>query len=469
MTRILYWNIQQFSVNKLHDPSKLDYIRQVLTTHLPHIISIVEVQSGAAIPYRLDGTLLSGGAGTQGALQLLNHVKNWTNNDDWCLVPPLTLGDGRFREGVAVYFDSAHLQFTGPYWWTDNFGGNNPINRAVPSNTAGARRVAYDQPWNTLPNTPVANNNALPVANRGIRQNQLAGQFQYFSRRRDRQKNFIEIFFPTGREGNIADTPPLNRAPFLTTFYEPNTQRNIKLFSVHTSPKTAKKAVENLAQVQEIRKVVPRQVSVIAGDFNVDSFTRFNTYNYLLNNGYRMHLDPRDDNQNIDVARQPYCMTHLLSAPNNLGDPQGATPYMQSDPQGLSPHTETGTQQAQLSPGGNYPSFGYMGSKAGQNFQQITFAASIDNIFTQYGRQINPPQTHNTTIINPVVGSPYLFGQGYQFPHMLINPVPQAGLLRPANPANPANPDPNLIQFHQPQNYGHIRRTSDHLAIIIDV
>lgn len=254
---------------------------------------------------------------------------------------------------------------------------------------------------------------------------------------------------------------------FLTTFYEPSTQRNIKLFSIHTSPCTPRQAVARLGEVQEIRNVARRQVSVIVGDFNVDSFTRFDTYDSLLNNRYRMHLDPRDNNQNIDLSRQPYCMTHLLSVPNPIGNPQRATPYLESDPPGLSPHNQGGIPQGLNlnSPGGLYPSYGYMGSMTGQNFQQITYAASIDNIFTKYGTAINPPQAHNTTIINPIVASPYRVGQGYRFPQWLNNPVP-GGLPRPANPVNL---DPNLIQFHRPENYGHIRSTSDHLPIIIDV
>lgn len=452
MPRILYWNIDNFSANKLNDQRILNYIRTVLSTHPPHIIVIVEVSAPNAAGI-LDGVLLTG-QGANGVIQLLTHLKNWTNNNNWCLVPPLTLGNEGVREGVAVYFDSRQLEFTGPYWWTDHFDGpRNPISRSVPPGTVNNINV-YGGIWSETGVLPQRDVDPRSLYNPNFPQNQLAAQFQYFN-------NQGEIFFPTG-----GGPPPRSRAPFLTTFYEPNTNRNIKLFSIHTSPKTARQAVAALRTVREILNVNDLEVSVIVGDFNVDSFTRFNTYNSLLNNGYRMHLDPRDNNQNIDVSRQPYCMTHLLSVPNPIGTPQKATPYLESDPPGLSPHNQQGIPQQGLnSPGSLYPSYGYMGSMAPPDFQRVTFAASIDNIFTRYGNNTNPPQIHNTTIINPVVGSPYRVGQGYRFPQWLNNPVP-GGLPRPANPANP---DPNLIQFHQPENYGHIRRTSDHLPIIIDV
>lgn len=504
MTRILYWNIENFSINKLNDPQKLNYIQQVLTQNPPHIIVIVEVSASNAFGI-LDGVLLpNNGGGANGVLQLLVHLRTWLNNN-WCLVPPLTLGNSGYREGVAVYFDSNQLQFTGPYWWIDNFNFPargiprrrlNPINRSVPHTYPEATRVAYGGIWaNCL---PVANVNANSLYNpsllgQGLAQNTLAGQFQYFTPAPNRQ----EIFFPDGRFLNQENSPPSSRSPFLTTFYEPATNRNIKLFAVHTSPNTAPQAVQQLANVQEIQDVNANEVSVIVGDFNVDSFTDFNNYLNLINPllvglGYTMHLNPRGANGLIDVARQPYCMTHLLPIPRLLQTTARATPYNQSQPAGLDPHNNTGIPQRQLpnlrglrSPGGAYPSFGYMGSMSGFLFSEVTYAASIDNIFTRYGNNLQPPANHNMTIINPVVGSPYnnhpaanppaagvplgnldFFDQQQPPQPQLANPLPVGGIDR-AN--DQANNNADLIQFHQVANYGHIRSTSDHLALIIDV
>jgi hypothetical protein len=164
-----------------------------------------------------------------------------------------------------------------------------------------------------------------------------------------------------------------------------------------------------------------------------------------------------------------------------------ATPYNQSQPAGLDPHHQMGIPQRALpnlrglqSPGGSYPSFGYMGSMSGFLFSEVTYAASIDNIFTRYGGATAAPANHNMTIINPVVGSPYIppappapfvpapqvpTGH-YQLNTPLANPLPAIGIDR-ANDQAQNNAD--LIQFHQVVNYRHIRSTSDHLALIIDV
>jgi hypothetical protein len=160
-----------------------------------------------------------------------------------------------------------------------------------------------------------------------------------------------------------------------------------------------------------------------------------------------MVLDPRVGTV-VTPARKPYCMTHVLP-------PDLATPFnnvgVATDPQ----HNV-------------YPRHGYMGST--DIFPRAANdSGAIDNAFVHYAGGM-PIPARNTTIVNTITGKPYnaapapvgvgpeLTG-GHAYATSLANPVPPAGVNPPVDP----------LGFPNWGNFGKVRSTSDHLALMIDV
>jgi len=475
MIRILYWNINNFSRNKIfNDTDDQSYdestdrsrhiVSQVMGANVPDIFVIVEVYSRIR-EVGAEGTVLSsdGNAGF-GALLLLDEIRQRHGNH-WCLVPPLNIGGGGMREAVAVFYDATKLQFAGPYgWWLrpNAFGQSQPIT----AGTVGGL-TNYPQDWLDglpNPNNPIGalqlnrtSNVSINGMNQAIPEYQFAGQWQYYN------GNPV-VPSPLGPPypNNLISFPYIdNRAPFLTKFIDLTPGANnriIKVFAVHTSPASAVNAVNQLALVGEIQNVGANEASVVVGDFNVDSFNNNvnGAYNGLLNLGYTMALDPRYNNA-VDTDRKPYCLTHFLPTAH-------ATPFNNTggvtDPQ----HNI-------------YPRYGYMGSMGGMNFQTPGNSAAIDNVFTHYGVNAGGP-AQNISIANMVVGKPYnaipapvgvtaeLTG-GLGYAATLANAIPPPTAM----PAAPGGIDPPLdtINFPAWQNFGRIHSTSDHLALIIEV
>ena len=114
MTRVLYWNIENFGINKIYNPNtrkrktgsslkeadaaneRLAEINTVLTAANPQVIVVVEVESAPFNGFGLLGT----GAGTLGALGLQIVAQNALGGN-WALVPPLQTGP---TEAVAVLY-----------------------------------------------------------------------------------------------------------------------------------------------------------------------------------------------------------------------------------------------------------------------------------------------------------------------------------------------------------------------------
>ncbi|HEY7545041.1 MAG TPA: hypothetical protein VID27_09175, partial [Blastocatellia bacterium] len=209
------------------------YIKNIAVT--ADIFAVIEVQSGRSVL----GSLITG-TGAEGVIYLLDWLR-FIDSDKWCVVPPLKLvglndaGEAsNYTEGIAVFFRSDKLNFTGPYVWPQ--GGSvavKPGNSVTPG--------AYPDPWK----------NALPA------NNFFAGQFEFF-------KN------PQNRTGDFNYISGDYRRPFFTTFTEVTGGRVIKLMTVHPSPNSTKIAVVNsLADVVEIQRSTSQQVVVVAGDFNI--------------------------------------------------------------------------------------------------------------------------------------------------------------------------------------------------------
>ncbi len=480
MTSVLFWNINNFSEAKIEDPKnpfhaqhRCNHIaEEVFIRNTPHIFVVVEVHQRQV--QGAEGSLV-GGHGKSGVLRLLDELRDVTDNRYWSLVPPVKLGGGDLgtgvREAVAVFYDAQFLKFTGPFLWAQTpevgFPCGMPIQAAyVGHNIAYNQFREYNHDGSQVLNTnnidyPV---NTIAAFNNNIRQvrhtvngnpvdipeNQHAGQWYFLD------ENDFYLNFPNED----------SRSPFLTRFKEVGGhERTINLYSIHTSPSSAKKAVRNLARIPAIANPTPAAtVDVIVGDFNVDSFNpskgykSFRTYyDTLLNvaNPFRMALNPLYNNA-INNDRRPFCMTHLLGT--NEARPYNAN-GVAADPQ----HNV-------------YPRFGYMGSKGGDNFQDVVHTGSIDNVFYRHGANSYPPVPNNISVVNTVVGKPYnqsmpgaavtveLRG-GMTYESSLINgiPIPQG--------VNPElnNNRPRLKKFRKWDNYDRIYNTSDHLALYIEI
>lgn len=467
-TRILYWNISNFSLPKIYATGSPPEVAEAADRSTlivneivaggpapPQIFVVVEVYSRTD-EVSLEGTVISqaGNAGA-GALLLLNRLRR-TLGDTWCLVPPLRLGEGGQQEAVLVFFDAAVLQFQGPNLFFNRFPDTvTPIGQGQPVAAETFNQIIdYPPEWKNClpwPNNPIAQ---LRLAARttdfpgaiNINEYQLAGQWEYYIPPRCIPSP-IQPPYPTNR---IFFPNVGCRAPFWTQFRElAMGGRTLNLFAVHTSPGSARQAVINMQQVAEMASSPqPNTVNVIFGDFNVDSYScSADAYTWMVNGQYTMQLDPRVNHAGPLVdARKPYLMTHLL--PTAQGWPFNAAGGP-ADPQ----HNV-------------YPRYGYMGSA----FPQINDSGAIDNFFTAYGAPAAAPVRNNITVVNPVIGTPYnaipaptgvtaeLTG-GLAYPQVLADHIPPGGV----------NPPVDTINFQAWKNFGRIYSVSDHLPLILDV
>ena len=510
MTRILYWNIQDFSINKINNPNPVPaaaaagrtqgqdrlhhIIQEVVVPVDPHIFVVVEVEAGG-IAGDKDGEPMKGPKGIRAVLEILNQLRNTLNNNNWCLIPPVNVGGynpnaiqgiqkySGLREGVAVYYRSDLLQFKGPYVMSGLNQGNQ-IPRSQSPNTPNVLNNLANYPAGTWDNigresfrgTAIGRNCLIPNpapagGNIAVPEQQLAGQYVYYPMPNPAQPLPLPVQqnARTNSERRIDFPGSYNRPPYLTKFTEVNGHgqgRTINLFAVHTSPEYSDRALKNLALVPEINaNIQANDVNVIVGDFNVDSFNTVlfgnDSYRDLINLNYDMALSPIAPNARFqDPDRKKYCMTHLL--PINV-----ATPY----------NAIRGTQ----SPTENvYPRYGYMGT----NFPVPNAphnVGAIDNIFFKYG---NPPQAgnnNNITIVNTITGKPYN-NANVPVPAgvtaeltgglVILRTVNNNGLPLPTQ-EHPSggyrSPSRALGAFRSWQNFERIRSTSDHLAISIDI
>jgi hypothetical protein len=463
MTRILYWNISNFSRNKIANPlwyrqaesadRLVHIVNEVFAQQVPDIFVVVEVYYRRAY-WMLEGLPVSD-ASRAGVIGLLDAIRAVTNNN-WMVVPALWSGTAGFCEGVAVFYNQTVVQFAGPYVFGPDYrtaGAHSPpIVRGCPRpqtvrpgwapgawpNGPRLYPLSWQQP-------PGGGGSCLPAratpagVNAMVNEDRLAGQYEFFDAFGNR------IYFPG----------QMQRSPFLTCFDVLGAAKRLKIFAVHTSPLFAAQA---LAQLQHIQELPPaaNEVSIVVGDFNVDTFANRAAYNGLTGMGFQLHFDSMQAGM-AQPTRLPYCLTHYL--PENH-----ATPFGTLGGAVASPIHDV------------YPRFGYMGSMGGAHFTVPATSGAIDNVLTQYDGGLVAP-AHNKTIVNKVVGTPYAaagpmpppaiadltVGQAYA--SSLANPIPSPN---GRNSTIPAPPD-YQTQFRQWGNFGRIRSTSDHLALLIDV
>lgn len=448
MTRILYWNIEKFASNKIANPStkrtrggalkanqksveRLNYINLhwALTDNLgavspPDIIVVVEVSTA----YDGRGNLVRG-AGATGSQTLLTAIRATTGNAHWMLVPPLQTGP---REAVAVYFDSSNYAFTGPWHWP---GGVGP---ATAPAAMGPPPVAYAAPFGALlPGT------AAPVggANAGTPQNRLAAATDF-------------TFAAAHANAGAAAAFGTMRAPYWVSFAELTAgglpvARNISLFCIH-SPASAVAgaylaALNGLAEIAD--GIAADEVRVVLGDFNVNLLnndgarTRNASYAALAGGGYALGID-RPGNPPAPInGWLGYFATHIKrGSKSTYWSTAAKTDY--------------------------YPGYGYVGSSIVPNLY------SIDNILARYGAGAGGPMA-NVTVVNGIVGSRYDViapAPGNPPTGAYDLPIHMAGVpFAAAPPQAPAFSVGRRSAFNGWINYGRIRSTSDHLAIVADI
>jgi hypothetical protein len=473
MTRILYWNINNFSRGKVWNDTddntwaesldRLDHIvREVMGGHVPHIFVVVEVYSRTR-EVGLEGTAINTHGNVGLGLDVLLGEIRTAHGNHWCMVPPLNVGALGMREAVAVFYDSTQLQFVGP-WVLANVQGlpwSQPPNGTTTgalTNYAADWRDAMPNPTNPLPALQQDRQHAMTWPGGGpvnVPEYQSAGQWAYYT-----AATAVPFPIPPANANRLFFPWYENRGPFRTDFIDLSPGghgRRIKLFSVHTSPGTAVAAVNQLALVPELPPAA-NEVSVMVGDFNVDTFDMTENGAYTgLDGIYTMALDPRNGVGPPVPARKPYCMTHMLPTAH-------ATPFNTT---GVFPDPTHNV----------YPRYGYMGSMGGINFQTPVNTGAIDNVFTAYGVGAGGPAAANISIVNTVIGKPYnavappagvtaeLTG-GLAYADTLANDLPAPSL---AVPGGGVDPPVDTINFPDWGNFGRIRSTSDHLALIIDV
>lgn len=434
MTRLMFWNIEKFGFNKVTNvlglpqvggalsqaaaaSQRLALIIRMVQRAAPDILVVAELATGAGA----DGTPVSVN-GQLGAWTTLINMQ-WAHNADWRLVPPLRISN---REGMAVFYRSTNLIFSGPYRWP---GGGGP----AASPAAGGPAAAYPWPLDGL----IGQRKVPPAAayNGGAQEEFCAAQTTGWTP------------FPVGP---MAQFEP--RQPYRTTFAETNAAgfvRDISICSVHAPANEEAPAYLNLlSQTGEIvgPSAAPNEVRIIAGDFNVNLLENAGPNAGALNPAYNPLL----------VAPAGYALGLTPAAVPAGGFPLAGRGYYAT-------HMKRRQKAKFWPPNALYPGYGYISGNL----------YALDNILVRGG--VGPP---NFTILNPVVGSPLTARAApaeYAPPtgNPAIAVARQAGLPTPPPGALPTPPMvPTIGQkrsFVGWNNFGRIRSTSDHLPIVIDV
>jgi hypothetical protein len=448
MTRILYWNIEKFGINKIDDPQgwghelhtsitpaaasadRLQYIASHLLNTLPptapsrpDIIVVVEVVSGQ------DGSgYLVRGSGNDGSRELLWQIRHATNNAGWSLVPPLQTGG---REAVAVYYDSTNYAFAGPYLWPGGNGASFAPGGGVSADYSGTAFAA------ALPHRQIPGG----APNAGLWEDEVAAQTRGFT-------GAAADPFLAGALLNFGTL----RTPYKVAFAEIATGRQLSLFAIHAPANmAAAQYLVDLGRIAEIADpIAVNEVRVVLGDFNVNllynniTMDQNAAYNNIINAGYALGISRPGNPPNPLDGYQGYFATHMQ-------------PFWTATYWSAALHTDY------------YPGFGYTGAFLVPNFY------SIDNILARYGAGLAAPNA-NVTVLNGVVGSNYAvinpppgnppIGH-YRLPIMMRNPM--FGAPAPVEPPIPHHQPQRITAFRNWDNFLRIRSTSDHMAIVADV
>jgi hypothetical protein len=204
--------------------------------------------------------------------------------------------------------------------------------------------------------------------------------------------------------------------------------------------------LNSVAQIAD-GPLAANEVRVVLGDFNVNLLnadlarTRNDNYEALAGNGYTLGINRPGGPLNDWLDYLDYFATHIRRT--------GNASYW-SKPQNQ-----------------YYPGYGYTGTHIVQNFY------SIDNILARYGAAAAGPMA-NVTILNGVVGSNYgVFAMPPGAPPIGTYNLPigmgSLALFGAPEAIAPPYSAGRQAAFRGWNNYGRIRSTSDHLAIVADI
>jgi hypothetical protein len=251
----------------------------------PDIFVVIEVQDSKGQELGRYEPLK--GCGAEAALGLLDIFRTMGEPFVYyCLIPPVRLGGGdNDKEGIAIYYNSAALRFTGPWKWGE-WDAKAPIGQG-PSE-AGDYEPPY-MPTSVKINDLLEVGQSLPTRrlNDNSWEHQKTGKLEY----KDPKSNCGLLF---GRERN--------RVPVLTEFTDP-AGRLIRLLAIHNNHNGLENArtcnhdgVCDIAKISEMVDSRNEIVHIIVGDFNCDAGcnqTRSLTYAKLEEKGYTLYLTDR--------------------------------------------------------------------------------------------------------------------------------------------------------------------------------
>lgn len=427
MTRILSWNIQDFSITRLRvsdeDPNILraEYIAQTIQLIAPDIFVLVEVESALPHPSAGRGYVVADTSGGPAVRMLLSELRLREQAADWRMVPPLLSGALGKKEGIAVFFKNTVVEFRGPQQVdTTNLGGKDfQRNGGV----AGGANQPYLPPWDWV--LPASVPGGPAIGNPPRQQNQLCGQ-PYFD---DPGKPHAALDFPT----------PGDRSPFLTVFRETTgANRDITVLSCHLPPHTgpASQALDQILKIPEIvGPMAASEVRVICGDFNINFW---------------------------DPAKIERWNKLILK---NIARPGGQTQYKMLN--WVAPSVHKGVSAASLA--GIPTNFDVISTGwdiANNRYRDPGVLQSLDAVFGAFGTGAAPWPPGR--VVNRVANTPY------------VAPLPPGGIpeamtdplaTQLANRAAwhpPLYPTPDDV-FRRIENYGKIRGASDHMPVYADL
>lgn len=470
MTRVLIWNIQQFSINKIFSASTVvtpghgglkdcdaawqrkQLIIHVLRATQPDIIVLIEVSSGQNIN---GGDLATPTGGLESIAQMQYFFNQFAGTPGgWNAVPPLYVGTGGRAETVGIFYrrtdDTGTISryFTGPNVWTGGVngrslppGGHGPaVYSGLPLPIGSVNINGMLQPTGSGDARIIP---ATALHNRGVAENLVAARV-----------NFYDV------NGHAIDFQGL-RQPYMATFTEANTasgavQRNLTLFAIHAPPDSTSAAryISVLPLMADVTNPLGAdETRVVGGDFNINLLaadgTYSNAYAPLTNNNYTLLLSPT-----------------AVGAPANLNEYRG---YFSTH---IRPVHNTADSLFLWSNGGGspsaYPAYNYVGSDYTEKP-----AYSIDNVLVW--PFVEPPHNYETTIMNMVTGTPLnaIHQPANDPPKGAIPMTPAWGAAPPIWPQAPnANDYVNVgsaMNMTGWNNYGRILNTSDHFGIYVTI
>ncbi|MBI5120967.1 MAG: hypothetical protein HZA67_08165 [Rhodospirillales bacterium] len=485
MTRVLFWNLNKFGINKVDDPSfnvtpghgglqddeashmRRGVVARVLDAADADIVIFFEVSSGDSAP----NMLATNTGGMEGLIYMLGRLRAADGAAGWRLVPPLRVGTARRSETVGVFYrgnlaGGDELFFTGPNGWVGGWGGASRapglgvVFNAYPNVGIGNPDM---RDFLKMPGVVTRNVPAGAQHNGGLAEDRLAARVNFLP-----SPAYPYALTPAG----FVDYGPY-RQPYMATFTRADgmgaVQRELSIFVVHPPPQGGLPAQYMTFLTYLFDVVAPlggNETRVIGGDFNqnlLNPATGANAGVYnLLNNPPNYVYQPLLTSPGAPggvalPAFKGYFATHIRED----GNLRVNSRFLWSGGGVNSP----------------YPGYGYIGSNMVADFE------SIDNILVW---PLAGGGAYDTTVMNTITGVPFNrvvpapggAPQGGPLPANLVSQmtdpvnwvIPLAGAPIPPAPNAPLTPNVwdrrNLIGW---ANYGHLRSTSDHFAIVANI